>query len=1351
MAQTTEPIAWLSLVDVSGPFLAGTVLEEAFPQGLDKIETPRRQRLRAAYDEWQDAVDDSDSKLDELHAAWIRMVLEDCLEYDSESLSSREQLHGNIVYRPFEQGVEYFPDFAVGSGDGSPRLLIATYPPGTNLNNPLPKEIWLASPAERMVLLCRAVGCRIGLVTNGEQWMLVNAPVGETSGYASWYSRLWWQEPVTLKAFQSLLGVRRCFGPEEETLTKLLERSLEFQEEITNTLGEQVRRAVEVLIQSLARADQDRNGELLSDVAPAQLYEAGLTVMMRLVFILSAEERGLLLLGDPIYDQHYAVSTLRAKLREDADQYGVEVLERRHDAWSRLLATFRAIYGGVEHEAMRLPALGGSLFAPDRFPFLEGRSAGSKWREEAAVPLPIDNRTVLLLMTALQVIEQRGGARWLSYRALDVEQIGHVYEGLLEFTAARVPEIMLGLIGTKKLPNPQITLSELESLATRGEQSLIDHLKEITGRSVPTLNKAIGSEKDRSVYVAIVHACNGDEQLARRLLPFGELIRADSWGNLLVYRQGSFAIVKGSDRRSSGTHYTPRSLTEPIVRYAMEPLVYIGPAEGYPQKQWKLKTSAELLALKICDMACGSGAFLVEVCRYMSHRVVEAWAIDEAAGKQIGIDGVSRESLGDHEALPIPLDDRLLIARRLVAQTCIYGVDINHLAVELAKLSIWLVTLAKNKPFSFLDHALRCGDSLVGLHDLEQLRFFSLKPDDEHPVLFKGPLNTAVDEAIELRLKLEGMSSETVADVEAQTKLLAEAEDKLVRLKCAADLLLAAEFWGENKGDKEERVRQAAVKSGYYVEKGPTAEFQQVAVKERRGQRMFHWPLEFPEVIVKRGGFDAFIGNPPFMGAKKITGQFGDEYRWNLILSVANGLSGHADLCVYFVLRAGRAIRECGTIGYLTTNTIGQGESREIGLEQLIQRGLSIPRAVASQKWPGAATVEVTLIWLRRGQWLGAYVLDDTPVAGIDSFLSAAGEEQLEAQVLAENQGYAFQGSNIRGVGFILDSDEAERIVADDSRNKEVIFPYLIGQDINSRPDQSPSRMVINFFDWDRKTAERYRAPFEIVKQRVLPERQKIVHEASRRKGTEYFWHYDSLGKSLYEAIRPLNFVLARSRVSNLHALARIPTGIVFSDATVVFAFDGYDAFSILQSGFHTVWLERFSSTMRTDTRYTPSSCFDTFPFPKGFLSCRKVNPSFAILSDLGRQYYFHRQSIMKSNVQGLTKTYNRFHDPGESSADIQKLRDLNIEMDQAVAASYGWTDLKLDHGFYETKQGGRFTISELARREVLQRLLKLNHDRYVEEMKQGRHDKKRSTMKKKPRNKSNSSHSPELGLDLDE
>ena len=186
-----------------------------------------------------------------------------------------------------------------------------------------------------------------------------------------------------------------------------------------------------------------------------ELYQAAVTVMMRLVFLFAAEERGLLLLGDPLYDEHYAVSTLAARLREAADMGGEELLGRRYDAWSRLLATFRAVHGGVSHDRLHLPAYGGDLFDPDRFPFLEGRPALSRWRESPARPLPIDNRTVLHLLEALQLLRVPvpggGGAEMqrLSFRALGIEQIGHVYEGLLDHTAVRAQDVVLGLAGTK--------------------------------------------------------------------------------------------------------------------------------------------------------------------------------------------------------------------------------------------------------------------------------------------------------------------------------------------------------------------------------------------------------------------------------------------------------------------------------------------------------------------------------------------------------------------------------------------------------------------------------------------------------------------------------------------------------------------------------------------------------------------------------------------------------------------------------------------------------------------------------------------------------------------------------------
>jgi hypothetical protein len=443
-----------------------------------------------------------------------------------------------------------------------------------------------------MMELLHSTEVRLGLVTNGEHWMLVDAPRGETTGFASWYANLWLEEKITLQAFRSLLGVQRFFSvPDDQTLEAMLAESATHQQEVTDQLGLQVRRAVAVLIQSLDRADQD--DKVLAGVSEPVLYEAALTVMMRLVFLFSAEERELLLLGDPLYDQHYAVSTLVAQLQEAADQHGEEVLERRLDAWVRLLSTFRAVYGGVQHERMKLPAYSGNLFDPDRFPFLEGRKPGSSWRDTPANPLPVNNRTVLHLLRSLQYLEMQGEARRLSFRALDIEQIGHVYEGLLDHTAKRATEPVLGLVGTRGRES-EVALKELESL------------KAVEGDDASRLRAS----------------CGNDDALFRRALPFARLIRNDTFGNPVVIRPKSMFVTAGAERRSSGTYYTPRSLTETIVQYTLEPLVYEGPAEGKPKDEWKLRPAKELLDLKICDMACGSGVFLVQACRYLAERLV---------------------------------------------------------------------------------------------------------------------------------------------------------------------------------------------------------------------------------------------------------------------------------------------------------------------------------------------------------------------------------------------------------------------------------------------------------------------------------------------------------------------------------------------------------------------------------------------------------------------------------------------------------------------------------------------------------------------------------------------------------
>jgi hypothetical protein len=357
-------------------------------------------------------------------------------------------------------------------------------------------------------------------------------------------------------------------------------------------------------------------------------------------------------------------------------------------------------------------------------------------------------------------------------------------------------------------------------------------------------------------------------------------------------------------------------------------------------------------------------------------------------------------------------------------------------------------------------------------------------------------------------------------------------------------------------------------------------------------------------------------------------------------------------------------------------------------------------------------------------------VLDEREVKGITPFLTPPAAVAGKPHRLKVNEGKSFQGSIVLGMGFIMSPEEAQALIAKDARNRDVLFPYLNGEDLNSQPDQSPSRWVINFFDWplNRDAApEDYVGPvaadypdcLAIVDTKVKPERERNRYSKTAR---ELWWLYERWRPELYATIKGMKRVLVTAEVSKHINVAFRPVSEVFSHMLIVFPLVGDEDFGLLQSSIHEVWAREKGSTLETRFRYTPSDCFDTLPFPAEWKG----------LPGHGQAYDDQRRQIMLARQEGLTKTYNRFHDRGESSEDIVRLRQLHVQMDEAVAAAYGWTDLDLGHGFHETRQGVRYTISEAARQEVLGRLLTLNHQRHEEEVKQGLHEQKRP--KGKPR-----------------
>jgi hypothetical protein len=314
---------------------------------------------------------------------------------------------------------------------------------------------------------------------------------------------------------------------------------------------------------------------------------------------------------------------------------------------------------------------------------------------------------------------------------------------------------------------------------------------------------------------------------------------------------------------------------------------------------------------------------------------------------------------------------------------------------------------------------------------------------------------------------------------------------------------------------------------------------------------------------------------------------------------------------------------------------------------------------------------------------------------------------------LKQNAGKSYQGNIVLGKGFILSPEEARSLIAKDPRNKDVLFPYLNGEDLNGNPEQAPSRWVINFFDWPEDKARSYPDCFEIVERLVKPERE--TYDEAKNSWNKFvkknWWQFGAWRKNLDETISKLDQVMVINRYTKYVILDFQPTNIVFSDSIVVFSLPSNSHFALLSSILHDVWSWKNSSTMGVSTlRYSASKAFETF----SFYDVRQLNKEY---ETMGEEFYLFRKKIMQQNNIGLTDLYNMFHSNKLSNfltSKISALRKWHIDIDQATLSLYDWQDIELKHDFYEVEylpdgDRTRYTIHPNARKEILKRLLQLN------------------------------------------
>ena len=1177
------------------------------------------------------------------------------------------------------------PDFAVREPEPGPdrpawQLLVQVLEPGQDPDGQQRRGKWEASPHARFERLLRETGVPAGLLFNGRVLRLLSAPEGESSGWLDFVvaDMLTTAGRPICSAMRLLLGQQGLLTkPDGQRLPDLLRESRKYQNTVSERLAEQVLHALYELMRGLQAAHDASGKQLLRDPLdrdPDEVYRALLTTVLRLVFLLYAEERDLLP-QDEAFLRHYSLSGLHERLREDA-ALNPDTMDQRYGAWAQLLVLFRLVHDGAECGELRLPRRHGELFDPDRFPFLEGRGPGARQVGERIEVPRIPDGTI---HRALEKLLRLDGER-ISYRALDVEQIGSVYETMMGFLIEKASGTSVAVKAAKKGGAP--TTVDLDALLAAEPGKRAKWLQDRAARKFPP-----------STTKAVKEAATLDE------LHLALDKQIDKGATPDLVPEGALVLQPSEARRKSGSHYTPRALTEPIVRTTLRPILarLREEAGGVPQPE-------QILELKVCDPAMGSGAFLVETARQLGEALLEAWKA--------------------HDARPeIPPDeDEVLHARRLVAQRCLYGLDRNPVAVGLAKVSLWLATLARDHAFTFVDHVLRHGDALVGL-SRQQITAFHWKGGETS---FVSPMALAsLQRYRDLRARLRQAGEE--ADDAELRHLWNEAGQELEQARLIGDLICAAYFDGSRDAEREGRLAVYA----NALREGTARERYAGELAERRRidppLAPFHWELEFPEVFDRDNpGFDGFVGNPPFLGGSRISGTLGRPYL-DWVLQANPGSHGNGDLVAHFYRRSFDLLRYRGNFGLIATNTIAQGDTRSTGLEWICLNGGQIYEARRRVKWPGIAAVVVSVVHVRRGELAGPYLLDDSEADQITAFLFHRGGHHSPIKLVA-NAGISFLGSKTYGNGFIFDDADKkgiassladmERHVASNPRNADVIFPFIGGAEVNESPTHAHHRYVINFGEHIEEDC-RLQWPdlMEIVEERVRPERMRLNREGYRR----YWWQHAEKRVELWHAIAGMVRVLVVSRIGQHVSFTALPAGMVYSEALVVFAAWSHAAFAALQSRPHEIWARFFGSSLEDRLRYTPSDCFETFPFPEDW----QTHPA---LEAAGQAYYDFRAELMVETDLGLTKTYNRFHDPDEDDPKIVRLRELHAAMDRAVLDAYGWSDIPTDCEFlldYEDedddgssrrKKPWRYRWPDEVRDEVLARLLELNAQRAAEE-----------------------------------
>lgn len=947
MAELNQAFSWFNTLRHQGLLISPVVLPEYFSPAGRVLSAYEYDRLRHNYTQFLARIQPADPGIPlsgEAVRTWLDYLMTGALGHASARWLKQDRL-GDSYSARLSTGERIRPHRALISPDGKP-LLLVWIDEARRLGIGRSKTQYA-----RFLSLMRGAGVKLGLFTNGLQFRLCYCGL-DHDAWVEWETEAWFAGSETrdqLGGFLSLLG-SDSLTPNDRGFTPLLdavEASRTRQGELAQVLGEQVRQAVELLLEGLPGVIDSRpdlvhallgSGEAQLPEAERwrALYQGATRLIMRLVVVFYAEARDLLDRSNQFYHQSYSVGQLFANLQAERRQEPAEMKERR-GAWQQLLSLFRLIYSGSPHPDLPIPAYGGHLFAGADTDSPDVVRRGLALFEASEYELTDNGVYEILKLLKMGKVRVRQGRAWkwvsgpVDFSDLRTEYIGIMYQGLLDYELRRVGQDLIVVLGIGS--EPVLPLSLLEGLDPRGLKDLIQTLGKVE-KSVEEEAEVNEEDQDQRESEDELVAESDEEtdedtpphiiQTSRQralvwaisAVEVAGLVKRPKRGEALLYDKqreraaqalvkhtlepGAFYLVRwGGTRKGSGTFYTRPQLSVPLTYRTLQPLCYDRLNDGSE----KPKRPEEILGLKVCDPAMGSGSFLVAALNYLTDAMVASLhAHDrfrpEVGGTAVLLMGGPASGQEPDELVPCrpddPRFDEMLRSRlkRHVVERCIYGVDINPLAVELARVSLWVEAMDRSLPFEFLDHKLKVGNSLVGcwhhrFEDYPVLAWARDGGDKQHQgVQFQKGVRTkrikavyqkqVVPELIEtmmakaftgnwalkslttLRDRFFHMQNirRNEAEREDYYRREIEGSTEYTRLREAMDCWCAVWFWPMD-GSVEPLTPKRF--------EAPSEDTKAVVASLREKHRFFHWELEFPDVFRPDvAGFNAILGNPPW-------------------------------------------------------------------------------------------------------------------------------------------------------------------------------------------------------------------------------------------------------------------------------------------------------------------------------------------------------------------------------------------------------------------------------------------------------------------------------------------------------